>query len=496
MNLLMLPGTRVESRFPHTLIEPDDGLVGLCQPTIRDVGYQYWTTWQGPNKPCNTDWYIFCFPHALQIDTIGFAHGPLFMDGGWWRSFQVDWLDQSGCWQPVTELTTHPAYDFSDTFWNRRPYQPYAISFEPVKTCAVRLSGECGGTDSYVSLAWLGVFGGEHADAEWRVPMSPPRLFQLLEPTRLWDFLRDFQIVTNLGVFAVPQVYEGRPLPGVEQYLDGARRREYAQAVEQYAATDGFLSMVTAFTEGDSVLAAVRRAALRSSQTHESQMVVHTGNLAHLIAPVVVSGETIGTLQTWSAVFCDFPDLEWHRRWAAELDARGVIRVSEYMRALDTVPVLTREQLEACLRMLQLVSGMIANLAERNLQQAERINEMRHTIDQLRSWRQRVVEKATVFMQTHLADPIRLHDLAQHVVLSPSYFSQIFREETGQSPIDYLIDLRMKRARHLLGDQEANVTEAAGAVGYDSVSYFIRQFTARVGSTPGRWARRSSKPRD
>ena len=158
--------------------------------------------------------------------------------------------------------------------------------------------------------------------------------------------------------------------------------------------------------------------------------------------------------------------------------------------------VLTREQLEACLRMLQLVSGAIANLAERNAQQAERIDAMRHTIDQLMSWRQRVIEQATAFMQAHLAEPIRLQDLAQHVVLSPSYFSQIFREETGQSPIDYLIDLRIERAKQLLGKLEANVTEAAGAVGYDSVSYFIRQFTARVGTTPGQWARHGPKPHE
>jgi two-component system response regulator YesN len=75
-------------------------------------------------------------------------------------------------------------------------------------------------------------------------------------------------------------------------------------------------------------------------------------------------------------------------------------------------------------------------------------------------------------------------------MLSPSYFSQIFREETGRSPIDYLIDHRMEHAKRLLCTGRVNVTEAAGAVGYDSVSYFIRQFAARVGVTPGQWIRR------
>jgi AraC-like DNA-binding protein len=237
------------------------------------------------------------------------------------------------------------------------------------------------------------------------------------------------------------------------------------------------------------VFADARQAALLTSQTNTPHLVVHSGNLAHLFAPVVVSGEALGTLQTWSAVFCEQADLAWHRQWAAELDRRGIVSKEDYLRALATVPVMSRRQLEACLRMLGLISGEIANLAEQNMRQARQIEEMRQSIDQLKSWRQQMAQQAIAYMRAHLDEPIRLRDIARHVMLSSSYFSQIFREETGQSPIDYLIDHRMEHAKRLLRAGSANVTEAAGAVGYDSVSYFIRQFAARVGVTPGQWMR-------
>ncbi|MCZ7545511.1 MAG: AraC family transcriptional regulator [Anaerolineae bacterium] len=249
--------------------------------------------------------------------------------------------------------------------------------------------------------------------------------------------------------------------------------------------------MVTARTEADRVFSAARAAAFRVSRTGAPELVVHAGNLAHLFAPVVVSGEVLGSLLTWSAVFCDAPDLEWHERWAGELEARGVVSAAAYWRAMRRVPTLSRAQLQASLRMLRLVSGTIADLAEQNLRQAADLERMHQTIGQLRQWRQQVVQEVERYMQAHYADPIRLQDLADHVALSPSYFSQIFREEMGQSPIDRLIDLRIARAKHLLRDEGLGVTEVAGEIGYDSVSYFIRQFSARVGVTPGRWARRA-----
>ncbi|MCZ7545512.1 MAG: hypothetical protein M5R40_19195 [Anaerolineae bacterium] len=145
MNLLAAPGVRLEARFARTLTGPPDELALLCRPSLYEVGYRYRTTWQGPGSPCGEDWYAASFPQPVWVDTVGFAHGGLFTDGGWWRSFDVEVKRGDGAWQPVTGLRVTPTYDFADTFWEKQPFQPYAVQFDPVQVTALRLIGESGG---------------------------------------------------------------------------------------------------------------------------------------------------------------------------------------------------------------------------------------------------------------------------------------------------------------------------------------------------------------
>lgn len=58
---------------------------------------------------------------------------------------------------------------------------------------------------------------------------------------------------------------------------------------------------------------------------------------------------------------------------------------------------------------------------------------------------------------------------------------------TGTSPIDYLLQVRMARACHLMRDTGQTVTEAALTAGFNDSNYFARQFRARMGRTPREW---------
>lgn len=88
----------------------------------------------------------------------------------------------------------------------------------------------------------------------------------------------------------------------------------------------------------------------------------------------------------------------------------------------------------------------------------------------------------------HLAEPLSVAALATRVSLSPSAFSRVFREVTGRPPHRYIKDCRLDRARELLDDRRLGVSTVAGAVGYSSVSHFIKEFRGRFGSTPGEYA--------
>lgn len=87
----------------------------------------------------------------------------------------------------------------------------------------------------------------------------------------------------------------------------------------------------------------------------------------------------------------------------------------------------------------------------------------------------------------HLAEPLSVEALAVHAHMSPSALSRAFREATGQPPYQYIKDRRLDRARRLLEDRRLAVSAVAGAVGYGSVSHFIKEFQRRHGNTPGEY---------
>ena len=71
MSLWLTPRARVETRFPHPILEPAGGLAALCKPSLREVGYQYRSTWQGPHTPRGEDWYAFHFAQPTWVDAVG-----------------------------------------------------------------------------------------------------------------------------------------------------------------------------------------------------------------------------------------------------------------------------------------------------------------------------------------------------------------------------------------------------------------------------------------
>ncbi|WNG87612.1 AraC family transcriptional regulator [Mycobacterium sp. ITM-2016-00317] len=89
------------------------------------------------------------------------------------------------------------------------------------------------------------------------------------------------------------------------------------------------------------------------------------------------------------------------------------------------------------------------------------------------------------YIATHLAEALTVDSLAAQACLSPSAFSRAFRGMTGQSPYQFVKTLRLERAQLLLDEGRLGVADVARAVGYTSVSHFIREFRGRFGITPG-----------
>jgi AraC-like DNA-binding protein len=80
--------------------------------------------------------------------------------------------------------------------------------------------------------------------------------------------------------------------------------------------------------------------------------------------------------------------------------------------------------------------------------------------------------------------------LAKRVAMSPSHFAHQFSRIAHLSPMKYVREIRLERARALLGEQGARPTQVAREVGFESAAHFTREFKRRFGTPPSRYRER------
>lgn len=92
---------------------------------------------------------------------------------------------------------------------------------------------------------------------------------------------------------------------------------------------------------------------------------------------------------------------------------------------------------------------------------------------------------AESYIREHFREEsLSLGDVAEHVGLSPNYFSYVFKQKTGDRFIKYLTNLRLAEAKLLLKTTNLTTAEIAEKIGYSNVNYFSTVFHKTVGVTP------------
>jgi len=94
------------------------------------------------------------------------------------------------------------------------------------------------------------------------------------------------------------------------------------------------------------------------------------------------------------------------------------------------------------------------------------------------------IEKNIVYLHEKFGENISVEELARECGLSVYYYIKVFRAYTGQTPYDYLIDLRLQKARNLLIETNETVEVVALSVGFSESKNFIACFKKRLGITP------------
>lgn len=101
--------------------------------------------------------------------------------------------------------------------------------------------------------------------------------------------------------------------------------------------------------------------------------------------------------------------------------------------------------------------------------------------------------QAIELLHERYPEPLTLESLAERLNCSPGHLSRTFRSRTGTSPIDYLIRIRIDRARTLLSTTELSLQQIAAGVGYADVYYFGRLFKKQLGISPIRYRARTAQ---
>lgn len=98
----------------------------------------------------------------------------------------------------------------------------------------------------------------------------------------------------------------------------------------------------------------------------------------------------------------------------------------------------------------------------------------------------RRVARAVVILRESFAQPLLVGRLAAAAGMSPSSFHHHFRAVTSLSPLQFQKQLRLLEGRRLMLSEEATPSDAAFAVGYESVSQFTREYRRMFGLPPAR----------
>jgi len=93
------------------------------------------------------------------------------------------------------------------------------------------------------------------------------------------------------------------------------------------------------------------------------------------------------------------------------------------------------------------------------------------------------------YLDDHIQDPTLSNDqLAKHIGISEVYLRKLFQSHYHTTPRQYILDMRIRKARQLLVDTPFTVATIAEECGFSSVYHFCRSFRQRTGQTPTQYA--------
>jgi AraC family transcriptional regulator len=100
-----------------------------------------------------------------------------------------------------------------------------------------------------------------------------------------------------------------------------------------------------------------------------------------------------------------------------------------------------------------------------------------------------ILRRCIELMEARLEEDLGLDELASEAGLSTSHFIRSFRESTGKTPYQFLLDRRVQRAQTLMRNARASLAEVAKSTGFANQHHLARIFRRITGTTPSTYRR-------
>ena len=96
-----------------------------------------------------------------------------------------------------------------------------------------------------------------------------------------------------------------------------------------------------------------------------------------------------------------------------------------------------------------------------------------------------LIQSITAYIQESFQTPdLNVQSVAERFDYTPDYLSRLFKQQTGISMQEWIIDVRLKKAAELLQNSDLTIWQIADRSGYDNIQHFVRLFKKRNGVTP------------
>ncbi|KUJ80285.1 AraC family transcriptional regulator [Microbulbifer flavimaris] len=137
----------------------------------------------------------------------------------------------------------------------------------------------------------------------------------------------------------------------------------------------------------------------------------------------------------------------------------------------------------------QLYGASVASLVERNFSHEIRrpFEEIAYSEGAVHLHPDEEIVEAQTWLREHCAEEVRLSEVAKQFEMSVRSFNRRFKLATGQTPLQYLQNVRVDMARELLQSSNLSVNEIAEKVGYQDMGHFTALFKKFLSTTPSEY---------